>query len=77
MCCDAFAKCTYSYLFGLGMSLDWSSQTAAGSRNGGCGIGATVDVGGTIGPWLVFQSTLIASVLDKYVSITTMLNMWH
>lgn len=43
------------------MSLDWSSQTGAGSRNGGCGTGAGVDVGGTIGPWLVFQSTRMAS----------------
>lgn len=51
----------YLYGFGLAMSLDRSSQTGAGSRNGGCGTGAGVDVGGTIGPWLVFQSTRIAS----------------
>lgn len=63
-------------MFGLGISCDWSSHTGAGSRNGGFGTGGNVDVGGIIGPVFVFQSTLIAIVLDKYVTMTKVTN-WH
>lgn len=62
---------------GLGISCDWSSHTGAGSRNGGFGTGGNVDVGGIIGPVFVFQSTLIATVLDKYVKAMTKVTNWH
>lgn len=63
-------------MLGLGISCDWSSHTGAGSRNGGFGTGGSVEVGGIIGPVFVFQSTLIATVLDKYVTKTKVTS-WH
>lgn len=47
------------------MSFDWSSQTGAGSRNGGCGGGGNgVVVGGRIGPGFVLKSTRIEYAVD-------------
>lgn len=44
----------------MGTSSRWSSHTGAGFRKGGWGIGAGVEVGGTMGPVFVFQYTRIA-----------------
>lgn len=60
--------------FGFGMSFDWSSQTGAGSRNGGCGGGGGgVVVGGRIGPVFVLKSTRI----ENAVEINTKTNRTH
>lgn len=59
----------YTYGFGFGMSLDWSSQTGAGSLNGGCGTGRSVGSAGTIGPVFVFQSTRMHSACVTSIDI--------
>lgn len=62
---------TYTYGFGFGISFDWSSQTGAGSRNGGLGGGKGVDVGGRIGPVFVPKSTRIDNTTDMNVDSNT------
>lgn len=49
---DKKMSSNYLYGFGFGISF-WSSQTGAGSRNGGCGGGIGVVVAGRIGPVFV------------------------
>lgn len=62
---------THLYGSGFGISLDWSSQTGAGSRNGGCGGGGCVVVGGRIGPVFVLKSTRIDVAVETNIEITT------
>lgn len=54
------------------MSLDWSSQTGAGARNGGWGGGGGgVVVGGRIGPVFVLKSTRIENAVAINIDINT------
>lgn len=71
-------KNTYTYGFGFGISFEWSSQTGAGSRNGGCGGGIGVVVGGRIGPVFVPKSTRIDNTVEITVdsSTTEMSHIW-
>lgn len=62
-------------MFGGSISLDWSSQTGAGFLYGSWGTGATVDVGGTIGPPLVPKSTLILMELET--SVVKTIKNWY
>lgn len=61
----------YLYVFGFGMSFDWSSQTGAGSRNGGCGGGNGVVVAGRIGPVFVLKSTRMEMAVEINNDINT------
>lgn len=68
---DLYTNLIYLYGFGFGISFDWSSQTGAGSRNGGCGGGVVVVVGGRIGPVFVLKSTRIENAVDTNIDTKT------
>lgn len=66
-----FLRIFYLNGFGFGISFDWSSQTGAGSRNGGCGDGIGVVVGGLIGPVFVLKSTRIVNAVETNIDNKT------
>lgn len=61
----------YLYGSGFGISFDWSSQTWAGSRNGGWDDGIGVVVGGLMGPVFVLKSTRIVNAVETNIDNKT------